>query len=54
LTLEEQAKVDENNTGAVSQALSSVSKYKYVIVGVVVVIGVLLTIFILNRKKSEL
>jgi hypothetical protein len=54
LSIEEQEKADENNTGAVSQALSSVSKYKYVIVGVVVVIGVLLTIFILNRKKSVL
>lgn len=53
LTLEETEEV-ENNTGLVSQAISSVSKYKYVIVGVVVVIGVLLTIFILKRKKSVL
>jgi hypothetical protein len=49
----------EVNSGLISKTdgswsgLSS-SKYKYVIVGVVVVIGVLLTIFILNRKKSEL
>lgn len=53
LTLEETEEA-ENNTGLVSQAISSVSKYKYVIVGVVVVIGVLLTIFILKRKKSVL
>lgn len=54
LTLEENGNVEENNAGAVSQAISSVSKYKYVIVGVVVVIGVLLTVFILKRKKSVL
>lgn len=53
LTLEEKEQ-KENNTGLVSQAISSASKYKYVIVGVVVVVGVLLTIFILKRKKSVL
>ena len=54
LSLEESADVDDDNTSAVSQAISSVSKYKYVIVGVFVAIGVLLTIFILKRKKSVL
>lgn len=54
LSLESGDKTDENNTGIVSQTLSNVSKYKYVIVGVVVVVGVLLTIFILKRKKSVL
>lgn len=53
LTLEDKEQ-KENNTGLVSQAISSVSKYKYVVVGVVVVAGVLLTIFILKRKKSVL
>ncbi|MGN1371141.1 MAG: hypothetical protein ACI4XM_02515 [Candidatus Coprovivens sp.] len=54
LSLEENANEEDDNTGVVSQAISSVSKYKYVIVGVFVAIGVLLTIFILKRKKSVL
>ncbi len=53
LTLEEKEN-DDDNTGIVSKTISGISKYKYVIVGVVVAIGVLLTIFILKRKKSVL
>ncbi len=52
LTLEEKENSIDN--GIVSKTISGISKYKYVIVGVVVAIGVLLTIFILNRKKSVL
>lgn len=45
----------EDNTGFVNKAISSISKYKYVVVGVIVVIGVVATTLILrkNKKKKE-
>lgn len=54
LTLEEAGEVELDNTGIVSEAISTVSKHKYAIVGVVVAIGVALTIIVLKRKRSEL
>ncbi len=44
---------DEDNNGAFSNALSGISRYKYVVVGVIVAIGVIATVLILKRKKSE-
>lgn len=44
----------DDNTGIISKTISSVSKYKYVVVGVVVAIGVVITVVILRRKKSVL
>lgn len=49
--------VDEENSkdnNTVKKAISSISKYKYVIVGAVVAIGVIITVIIVKRKKSEL
>jgi len=40
------------NTGVVSETITKVSKYKYVIVGIIVGIGALVTIFILKKKRS--
>lgn len=54
LTLEEAGNVELDNTGLVSSAISTVSKHKYAIVGVVVAIGVALTIIVIKRKKSVL
>lgn len=51
---EEEKEKEENNTGVVSKTISKVSKYKYIVVGVVVAIGVVITIVILKRKKSVL
>lgn len=44
----------DDNTGIISKTISSVSKYKYVVVGVVVAVGVVITVVILRRKKSVL
>ncbi len=44
----------DDNTGIVSKTISSVSKNKYIVVGIIVVVGVIVTIFVLKRKKSDL
>ena len=54
LTLEEAGDMELDNNGIVSTAISIVSRHKYAIVGVVVAIGVALTIIIVKRKKSVL
>lgn len=55
LTLDKDVDLDEeDNNSVISQAFSTVSKYKYIVVGALVVIGVVATIFILKRKKSVL
>lgn len=54
LTLEEAGDIEIDNNGVISDAISTVSEYKYIIVGVVVVIGVVLTIIITKRKRSAL
>ncbi len=43
----------EDNTGVVSKTVSVLSKYKYVIVGIVVAVGVVVTVLILRKKKGE-
>lgn len=53
LTLEQEKDKEEiDNTDLVSKAISSISKHKYIIVGVIVAVGVVLTVIILKRKKS--
>ena len=42
-----------DNTSTASKTASVISKNKYLIVGTIVVAGVLATIFIIKRKKSE-
>lgn len=42
-----------DNTTPANKTVSTISKYKYLIVGTIVVLGVLATIFIMKRKKSE-
>ena len=44
---------DDDNNSIMTAAFSGVKKYKYVIVGAIVAIGVVATVLILKRKKSE-
>lgn len=48
-----QNETENNVNNTVSRTLSNLSKYKYVIVGIVVAVGVVITVLILRRKKSE-
>ncbi len=53
-TLEKQRKENkEEDDNTISSTLESVSKYKYVVVGVIVAIGVVITVLILRRKRSD-
>ncbi len=45
--------VEEDNNSVVSEALTGIKKNKYLVVGIIVAIGVITTIVILKRKKSE-
>ena len=45
---------DDSNNGVVSQTISTLSKYKYVIVGVIVAVGVAITVIVIRRKKSAI
>jgi len=45
--------VDEENNSVVSEALTGIKKNKYLVVGIIVAVGVIATIVILKRKKSE-
>ena len=46
-------KVDEDNNNVITATFTGVKKHKYLIVGIVVGIGVVATVLILKRKKSE-
>ena len=50
----EKGKEENNKTSFVTNTMSGISKYKYLIVGIVVVVGVVLTIFVLKKKGSAL
>ena len=52
LAMDTDVNLDDENTSIVSKAVSSVSKYKYVIVGIVVVAGIVLTVIVLKKKGS--
>ncbi len=45
---------DEDNTGTVNKVFANASKYKYLIVGVVVALGVAITVVIIKRKENTL
>lgn len=51
--LKEQKEKENSNNGIISETISNVSKYKYVVVGIVVAIGVIITVLILRRKRSD-
>lgn len=44
----------DDNTSIISKAASAVSNHKFIIVGIIVLVGVIVTIVILKRKKSDL
>lgn len=44
---------NESATSALSRTMSSISKYKYLIVGIIVTIGVVVTVIVVKRKKRE-
>ncbi len=53
LALEEE-KISEENNSVITNSLSKISKYKYLVVGIIVVIGVVLTVIVLKKKGSVL
>ena len=44
---------DQNNTGTVNKIFKDASKIKYLIVGIIVVLGVVITIVIIKRKENK-
>ncbi len=50
--VDEKNKNQANNT--ISKAMSGISKYKYLIVGAIVAVGVIVTVIIVKRKKGVL
>lgn len=43
--------IEENNTNVVNKVFAGASKFKYLIVGVIVVLGVVITVFIIKKKE---
>lgn len=43
---------DQNNTGAVNKIFKGASKFKYLIVGIIVVLGVVITVVIIRKKDK--
>ena len=50
----EESEATDDNTSIINKAISGVSKYKYVVVGVIVAIGVVVTVLILKKRKKVL
>lgn len=50
--LEQGGREEENNTGIVNKTFAGASKYKYLIVGIIVALGVVITIVIVKRKEN--
>lgn len=44
---------DDEDGNFISETLSNVSKHKYIVVGIVVAVGVVITVLILRRKRSD-
>lgn len=42
----------EDNTGTINRTFANASKYKYLIVGVIVALGVVITVVIIKRKEN--
>lgn len=45
-------KEDEDNTGTVNKIFAGASKFKYLIVGVIVALGVVITVIVIKRKEN--
>ncbi len=52
--LEQGGNKEEDNTGTVNKVFANASKYKYLIVGVIVALGVAITVVIIKRKENML
>lgn len=50
--VEQGNKVDADNTGTMNKVFAGASKYKYLIVGIIVALGVVLTVVIIKRKEN--
>lgn len=50
----EESEEADDNTNIINKAISGVSKYKYVVVGVIVAIGVVVTVLIIRKRKNVL
>lgn len=50
--LEQNKNNGEDNTGGINKTFASASKYKYLIVGVIVALGVIITIVIIKRREN--
>lgn len=44
---------ENGNSNVINRTMSTISKYKYVIVGLIVAAGVVVTVIVVKRKKSE-
>lgn len=52
--LEQGEEQEEDNTGVINKTFANASKYKYLIVGVIVALGVVITVVIIKRKENTL
>ncbi len=50
--LEQGQDIEEDNTSGVNKTFANASKYKYLIVGIIVALGVVITIVIIKRKEN--
>lgn len=50
--LEQGGDGQEDNTGTINKTFASASKYKYLIVGIIVALGVVITVVIIKRKEN--
>lgn len=52
--LEQGDSKEENNTSGINKTFANAAKYKYLIVGVIVALGIVITIVIIKRKENTL
>lgn len=52
LSVQGDKKEDENNTSVTNKVFKNVSEYKYLIVGLIVALGVVITVVIIKRKEN--
>ena len=52
--LEQGEEQEGDNTGVINKTFANASKYKYLIVGVIVALGVVITVVIIKRKENTL
>ena len=50
---EKEVKTEEKNKSVIKKARTFFSDYKYILIGLLVILGVIITIIILKRKRSE-